>query len=175
MCIKTPPLLPWMKICLTTQPIFQKHQKKNTSSSQTSENDVNNTSSNTESLGNKSEEPRATSKRYCHYFVNYGKCNYEEKSGNKCKFTHQTAPLCKSGINCSRLKCMFSHPKPQNQTSFLANQVPIIHPWQILPQIMTQPQHMMPSPWNQMQNQMSRQSFQHQWIRNKQDDHIVKR
>ena len=49
--------------------------------------------------------------KYCHYFANYGKCNYEERTGEKCKFDHNQAPMCNSGINCSRFKCMFSHPR----------------------------------------------------------------
>ena len=45
-------------------------------------------------------------KQYCHYFVNKGKYNYEEK----CRFAHEQAPMCRSGLACNRSKCMYSHP-----------------------------------------------------------------
>ena len=50
--------------------------------------------------------------RFCHYFVNFGKCEYEERNGTKCKFIHRMSPMCKNGINCNRSKCMYTHPKP---------------------------------------------------------------
>ena len=48
---------------------------------------------------------------YCHYFSNYGKCTYEEKSGNPCKFSHEKAPQCSFNERCNREKCMYSHSK----------------------------------------------------------------
>ena len=56
--------------------------------------------------------------RYCHYYVNYGKCSYEEKTGNKCRFLHETVTICKDGTQCHRNKCMFTHPKPGNAAGF---------------------------------------------------------
>ena len=49
--------------------------------------------------------------RFCHYFVNQGKCLFEERTGKKCQFLHEQAPMCNSGMSCTRNKCMFSHPK----------------------------------------------------------------
>ena len=51
------------------------------------------------------------SPRYCHYFVNYGKCNFQERTGQECKFEHRKAPMCNTGTRCTRQKCMFNHPK----------------------------------------------------------------
>ena len=77
-------------------------------------------------------------RRYCHFFVNNGKCNYEEKTGSKCKFLHEKAPMCNAGIRCSRQRCMYSHPKMNTIQNFLAgpmknhpgDSVPI--PWQMI-------------------------------------------
>ena len=93
------------------------------------------------------------SKRYCHYFVNYGKCNFEERTGKECRYTHQMAPFCKSGLNCNRQKCMFSHPNLQNQKTFLQNQGPMMNPWQILPPLLQAQQGVMLNPWAHLQNQ----------------------
>ena len=49
-------------------------------------------------------------KLYCHFFVNQGKCTHEERTGDKCKFEHEKAPMCRSGMSCSRAKYMYSHP-----------------------------------------------------------------
>ena len=82
---------------------------------------------------------------------NYGKCNFEEKTGNKCRFLHQMAPLCRNGINCNRLKCMYAHPKPS--PSFL-NNAPTLSPWQLCPPWMSPQLHqMLPSSWPQQQQQ----------------------
>ena len=66
-------------------------------------------------------------KKYCQYFVNFGRCEFEEKSKMKCKFSHERAPMCNAGLSCSRIKCMYSHPKlPISQTiqrNFLGNPV----------------------------------------------------
>ena len=80
------------------------------------------------------------SSRYCHFYVNFGNCQFEQRTGRKCKFQHKQAPLCKSGINCSRLKCMFSHPKPQAQKPFLGQQIPMMNPWQMIPPWLPQAQ-----------------------------------
>ena len=50
------------------------------------------------------------SPQYCHFFTNYGRCPFEEKTGKRCKFLHKTAPMCKNGTSCTRTKCMFTHP-----------------------------------------------------------------
>ena len=47
---------------------------------------------------------------YCHYFSNYGRCNFEERTGTACKFEHNGAPMCQSGLACQRNKCMYKHP-----------------------------------------------------------------
>ena len=52
-----------------------------------------------------------TSRQYCHFYVNTGKCSYEERTGLKCKYLHQKAPMCRFGLNCNKMRCMFSHPK----------------------------------------------------------------
>lgn len=44
--------------------------------------------------------------KYCHYFVNQGKCRFEERTGEQCKFEHKQAPMCNFGTSCNRLKCM---------------------------------------------------------------------
>ena len=68
--------------------------------------------------------------RYCHFFVNKGKCNYENSTGRKCKFLHKMAPKCKNGNNCRLNKCMYSH--DAHDTSFLPNMTNIpayVNPW----------------------------------------------
>ena len=75
--------------------------------------------------------------RYCHYFVNKGRCDFEERTGSQCKFEHKMAPMCNSGMNCSRHKCMFSHPKvnpashhhPFLGRNMMMNPWPILNPW----------------------------------------------
>ena len=68
---------------------------------------------------------------YCHFFSNYGRCIFEEKSGRKCRFSHLKAPTCVFDGRCNRQKCMFSHFKENssvyrnnmnhnNQADFLA-------------------------------------------------------
>ena len=49
--------------------------------------------------------------RICHYFANTGRCEYEERTGLNCKFDHRPLPPYHFGINCTRQKCQFSHPK----------------------------------------------------------------
>ena len=90
--------------------------------------------------GSKEQEVRKA--RYCHYFVNFGKCSFEDKTGKKCKFIHETAPMCKEGTRCSRNKCMFTHPKPGNAVGFLS-QLPhhMMNPWAMISPWLTQPQN----------------------------------
>ena len=98
--------------------------------------------------------------KYCHFFVNTGKCNFEERTGDKCKFEHKSAPACNSGMNCTRSKCMFSHPKINGINSFLGSSrgmTPAINPWQMGPMMnpwmTTTPSQFMPNPWNMQRNQ----------------------
>ena len=82
--------------------------------------------------------------RYCHYFVNIGNCNFEERTGVKCKYEHKQAPMCNQGSSCTRSKCMYSHPKTQgnrNQNNFLGQ---MINPWTMMNPWMNQT----PNPWN---------------------------
>ena len=55
--------------------------------------------------------------QYCHYFTNFGKCNYEENTGNSCKFDHKVAPVCQRGTACTRSKCMYTHPNTARQNN----------------------------------------------------------
>ena len=74
----------------------------------------------------------AQSRRYCHFYSNTGQCDYESRTGLKCKFSHKKAPMCRLGTSCNRSKCMFSHPKVNND--FLSRQVnmmQMMNPWQI--------------------------------------------
>ena len=109
-----------------------------------------------------SSAPQALYKgRYCHYFVNQGKCTFEERTGQKCKYEHKQAPMCNFGINCTRNKCMYSHPKLpsiQNQTrnNFLGQ---VLNPFTIMNPWMSPPQNPwnMPNPWRIQGNQNTRQ------------------
>ena len=57
------------------------------------------------------ETRRMERTRFCHYYSNFGKCEFERKTGSKCKYEHsENAPLCENGTKCSRNKCMFKHP-----------------------------------------------------------------
>ena len=88
---------------------------------------------------------------YCHYFSNYGKCLFEERTGGTCKFLHKAAPMCQNGVSCQRSKCMYKHPNmnfldqrqslPRSVSPWqMQMPVPMMNPW------MTQNQLM--SPWN---------------------------
>ena len=92
--------------------------------------------------------PRSTSQQYCHYFTNFGKCFFEEKTGNKCRFEHKVAPMCQNGTSCNRAKCMYTHPNmagrnnhfldrssaPHNNNMAPWQQMmnPFVNPWNIL-------------------------------------------
>ena len=78
---------------------------------------------------------RPSKKQYCHFFSNFGKCRYEERTENPCRFLHDPAvPMCNSGISCTRTKCMYKHPRIGGKPSFLGNNPnPVnINPWQML-------------------------------------------
>ena len=98
-------------------------------------------------------------KQYCHYFVNKGKCNYEENTGEKCRFAHEQAPMCRSGLACNRSKCMYSHPNigGTGNMAFLdrtrgpqqmMNAWPMMNPW--MNQNLIQ---QLPNPWMMNGNQ----------------------
>ena len=63
--------------------------------------------------------------RFCHYWNNFGSCQYESKTQRKCKFQHKTAPRCNFDGHCGRKFCMYTHtnqnfaflvrPQPQQQ------------------------------------------------------------
>ena len=38
------------------------------------------------------DDEQRRSPRHCHYFSNYGKCLYEERTERRCKFDHKKAP-----------------------------------------------------------------------------------
>ena len=87
--------------------------------------------------------------KYCHYFVNQGWCKYEDRTGFKCKFEHKVAPMCNFGINCSRPKCMFSHPNVNGANPFLGRNLPqMINPWQTVnPWMQNPPNKFLQNPW----------------------------
>ena len=59
------------------------------------------------------EEKKKTKDNYCHYFVNWGRCTYEQRTGEKCKYDHKKAPDCKFGSGCKRSKCQYFHRKTE--------------------------------------------------------------
>ena len=95
-----------------------------------------------------SSREASASIQYCHYFTNFGKCFFEEKTGNKCRFEHKVAPMCQSGTACTRPKCMFTHPNTSGRSNtFLGRNMEIqnnMNPWH-------QMMNSFPNPWNVMQ------------------------
>ena len=83
--------------------------------------------------------------RYCHYFSNFGKCNFEKNTGRSCGYAHNASvPMCNSGTSCTRQKCMFKHPKVPRGSNFLASNYPYpinINPWQMMTPWWSTPQH----------------------------------
>ena len=49
--------------------------------------------------------------QFCHFWNNFGTCNFEEKRGVPCKFEHKPAPTCNFDGECTRKRCMYSHKK----------------------------------------------------------------
>ena len=101
--------------------------------------------------------------KYCHYFVNEGRCRYEERTGLKCKFEHKAAPMCNFGMRCSRQKCMFSHPNLAGTNHFLGRNYPMMNsgmnPWKMMnPWIQNPPNQYPPSPWINLEQQRYRQN-----------------
>ena len=96
----------------------------------------NNPTSNDTIPSNPTPEER---RQYCHYFSNFGKCNYEARTGRKCQFEHRVAPMCQRGTACSRTKCMYTHPNMggRNDSTFLGRNMtpyqsmmnPFMNPW----------------------------------------------
>ena len=101
--------------------------------------------------------------QYCHYFTNYGKCTFEEKTGYRCRFEHSVAPMCQRGTACERAKCMYTHPNVSGRNNtFLGRNMGFqnnIAPW---PQMMNQ----FANHWNMMTmnpfQQQTLSPFQHQ-------------
>ena len=109
------------------------------------------------------------STKYCHFFSNFGKCHFEERTGYPCKFVHKVAPVCRSGTACTRSKCMYTHPNmggrglinpflgqnsnyqrnnlPWQQMMNQENLRPLVNPWMF----MTMPTFQ--QPMNQYQEQ----------------------
>ena len=60
-------------------------------------------------------------RRFCHYYTNFGYCHYEEQTNRRCRYEHKIAPMCSDGDDCTRTKCMYSHPNKdaQPENSFL--------------------------------------------------------
>lgn len=107
------------------------------------------------SLNNKTDKNLSKRKiQYCHFFNNYGECKFEKKTGIKCKFAHQKAPLCKFGVQCNHKKCMFSHEKRENtnpQTKQSATPVQPNFLQQILQSLIVPWQTQPPNPWMSQQ------------------------
>ena len=104
--------------------------------------------------------------KFCHFYSNFGKCNFEVETGAKCKFTHKKAPNCKFDGNCNRKKCMYSHykqnspPGYETQPNVSQKKNHFLHegsrfptsPWQV----QMQP-NMFKQMWEIMGNQMGNQ------------------
>ena len=151
----------------TNESFKQKKMAKETASNHATQNEVKN---NKEKRSDLAREPLKDKVPYCHYFVNYGKCDFEKRTGRTCRFEHRNAPPCRFGSGCTRSKCQFSHPKTQPRTSFLDQrrntpspwrnpwQAPQFHqisPWLSNPWQMTYPD---PSQWPQLPSQRVAQS-----------------
>ena len=50
----------------------------------------------------------------------YGRGFYELQTNRQCRYEHRIAPVCTDGTDCSRTKCMYTHPNLARQNrSFL--------------------------------------------------------
>ena len=112
------------------------------------------TSKSTSEQEAKENQPQSGRPMYCHYFSNYGKCNFEERTGGKCRYEHKDAPICQSGMSCSRSKCMYKHPNMAGRRTSFLDQTPgfpqHMNPWQKMNPwwMANQNQPQFPSPWN---------------------------
>ena len=91
--------------------------------------------------------------KYCHYWNNVGKCNYED-----CKFEHQIAPVCNYDGDCTRSKCMFSH-KKQNVHFLSKKSKPAINPWQAMMAPWSNPFAFQSNPWQNQSPPWQNQSM----------------
>ena len=83
-------------------------------------------------------------KRYCHYWSNFGSCQFAANNGRPCKFLHEVAPTCNFDGSCERKMCMYTHRRQnvaflaqpslraqlQPQTNQMRNQSHQMNPWQ---------------------------------------------
>ena len=82
------------------------------------------------------KEKQKTKDNFCHYFVNFGRCTFERRTGEKCKFEHKLAPECRYGSACKRNKCQYFHQKSQpflgrhQAESYPRWKTPWLSPWQ---------------------------------------------
>lgn len=116
--------------------------------------------------------PKSHRVSYCHYFSNFGKCTFEERSGRKCKFTHEKAPMCTFDRKCNRQKCMFTHSKPDHKQAqypqypphqnspFLdqGTQYPT-NPWEMMTALLQATQNQA-NPWNMNRRNSAGKLFQ---------------
>ena len=99
---------------------------------------------------------------YCHYFSNFGRCNFKERNARKCKFGHEKAPMCSFDRKCNREKCMYTHSKPDQkqrqyprrpqhppqQKSFLDQGIHYpTNPWEMMTAFLQATQNQA-NPWN---------------------------
>ena len=125
----------------------------------------------TQAARHETQQNEKLREKFCHFFVNSGKCNFEERTGSKCKFLHKQAPMCRSGLSCNRPKCMFSHPKINGTSSFLGNsrEYPLpMNPWQfnqvMNPWMIQQPNQFIPNPWSLNQTNPNQNNWNSQRI-----------
>ena len=108
-------------------------------------------------------------KMYCHFYSNFGKCLFEDRTGKTCKFLHENAPNCHNGMACNRHKCMFKHPQtsrnnflsPRTNFPMNMNRWQNMNPWQnINPWLNQNPgQEHFPPMWNSsLQNKGSQKT-----------------
>ena len=79
-----------------------------------------------------SDEQQKQKPNFCHFFVNFGRCNFQSRTRQRCKFERKEAPSCNYGPGCTRTKCQFSHPraKPFLERRQFAPSPPWLNPWQ---------------------------------------------
>ena len=104
--------------------------------------------------------------QYCHYFNNFGRCSFAERSGRQCKYAHVKAPVCNFDGQCGRAKCMFRHTlqprgflgqtqlssRPRLQSVW--NQNPFPNPWNQNQYPNPWVQNPVPNPWGSMEKRL---------------------